>query len=82
MNTTRNKEYIIAFGEQIRKLRKEKSMSMEKLAEQADIEYSQIAKIEKGKINTTISTVFNLANALQLPVEDLFKFDFTSSKKQ
>lgn len=82
MNTSRNKEYIIAFGDQIRKLRKEKGISMEKLAEQADIEYSQIAKIEKGKINTTISTVFTLANALNLPVEDLFEVDFTPNKKQ
>ncbi len=37
---------------------------MMELAFEADIEYSQIAKIERGMSNTTISTVRLLAKAL------------------
>lgn len=41
---------------------------------QADMEYSQLSKIERGVINTTISTVHALAQALDVPEKDLFDF--------
>ena len=47
---------------------------MREFALQADMEYSQLSKIERGVINTTISTVSNLANALGVPVMSLFDF--------
>ncbi len=47
---------------------------MEQLALEADIEYSQIAKIETGRINTTISTCYIIAQALEIEVVELFKF--------
>lgn len=47
---------------------------MMELAFEADIEYSQIAKIERGISNPTISTVYGLAKALNIQVIELFKF--------
>lgn len=76
MNLKRNNEYIKAFGENLRELRKKKGFSMEELAIQADVEYTQIAKIETGKINTTISTAYVIAEALGIDILDLFKFQF------
>lgn len=52
-------------------------MTMMELAFEADVEYSQIAKIEKGLINTTVSTVQILAFALGLKLADLFQFSFS-----
>ena len=49
---------------------------MLELAFEAEVEYSQIAKIERGKTNPTISTVYALAKALNLKITDLFKFPF------
>ncbi|MBC3759713.1 helix-turn-helix transcriptional regulator [Hyunsoonleella sp. SJ7] len=49
-------------------------MSMEDLSHVADMEYSQISRIERGVINTKISTVNALARALEIPVKDLFEF--------
>ncbi len=49
---------------------------MIELAFEADVEYSQIAKIERGIINTTISTVQTLAEALGTKSADLFQFSF------
>ncbi|CAN5665140.1 hypothetical protein BH10BAC2_BH10BAC2_02170 [soil metagenome] len=49
---------------------------MEELAIEADIEYSQIAKIETGKINTTVSTVYLISLALNIDPADLFRFEF------
>ena len=47
---------------------------MEKLAQAAGLEYSQISEIELGKINTTISTVYVLAKTLEISPKELFDF--------
>lgn len=47
---------------------------MEKLVQQAGIEYSQLSDIELGKINTTISTVQAIAKAMNLTPKELFDF--------
>lgn len=47
---------------------------MRQLATEADMEYSQLSKIERGIINTTISTVHSLAKALGVHERDLFDF--------
>ena len=74
MNKTRNDEYLKAFGGNLRKLRKKHGLTMMELAFEADIEYSQVAKIEKGTINTTVSTAYNLAIALKITPHELFLF--------
>lgn len=48
------------------------------LAFAADVEYSQIARIERGVSNPTISTVYLLAKALGLKPIELFRFYFPS----
>lgn len=75
MNNTRNEKLIKAFGKHVRKIRLAKGISMEKLAELAEIEYSQISKIERGLLNTTISSSFALAKALDVELYALFMFD-------
>jgi transcriptional regulator with XRE-family HTH domain len=47
---------------------------MEELSNLCEVEYSQISRIETGKINTSISMAEVLAIALEVPVEELFKF--------
>ena len=79
MNYKHNERYCKAFGRQVRKIRLEKNLSMRELALQADMEYSQLSKIERGVINTTISTVYALSQALEIPVVDLFDFKFTET---
>lgn len=55
---------------------------MRHLADIANIEYSQIAKIESGQINTTISTAYALSIALGVPLSKLFKFDLKEFVKK
>jgi transcriptional regulator with XRE-family HTH domain len=74
VNNNRDKGFILAFGENLRKLRKSKGLSMERLAQLANVEYSQVSDIEHGIINTTISTVQLLAKALEIAPKDLFDF--------
>lgn len=74
VNYKHNEAYCKAFGLQLRKIRQSKGLSMRGLAKEADIEYSQLSKIERGVINTTISTVYTLAQALDTPVKEFFDF--------
>lgn len=82
VNKTRHNEYVKAFGENLRKIRSSKGFTMMQLAFEADIEYSQIAKIERGVTNTTISTAYRLSNALSIPVHELFRFEFPPKAKK
>jgi len=69
----RNQKAINAFAKRIKALRKEKGLSQYQLALEADIDRSQIILIEKGEINTTISTIYALADALGVKPKDLFE---------
>ncbi len=74
MINVKNKKFISAFGENLKRLRNEAGLSQENLANDADIPLSQIGRIERGEVNTTISTVYVLAIALKVEITDLFKF--------
>ncbi len=76
MNNKRGKEYCKAFGTHLRKLREQKGIGMREFALIADIEYSQLSKIERGVTNPTISTVLTLADALEVQLSEFFNFKF------
>lgn len=42
----------------------------------ADMEYSQLSKIERGVINPTISTALALATSLGISHNEIFNFKF------
>jgi transcriptional regulator with XRE-family HTH domain len=71
---------LAAFGQHLRSLRKKKGLSMKHLADLANLEYSQIARIERGLINTTISTAYSISKALDIDLHKLFQFDVKKSK--
>ncbi|WP_187658543.1 helix-turn-helix domain-containing protein [Flavobacterium macrobrachii] len=75
MNNVKDIKYIKKFGENLKQIRLNKNLSQEVLAFTADIPISQIGRIERGEINTTISTVKVLAEALDISVKELFDFE-------
>jgi transcriptional regulator with XRE-family HTH domain len=70
-----DESFIIEFGKNLRKIRLSKGISMQNLAYTINVEYSQISRIELGKIKTSISTVFEIAKALDVPIHEFFIFD-------
>ena len=74
MNSTRDEKLLGQFGKRLKQLRTEQKLSQEQLAAEADLQLSQIGRIERGEINTTISTVKVLSTALGVPISELFKF--------
>lgn len=75
MKYTRNEVAIKAFGEHLRQVRISKNLTQEQLAFAADLELSQISRIERGVINTSISQVFQIAKALKIHPKELFEID-------
>jgi transcriptional regulator with XRE-family HTH domain len=73
----KNKELVLAVGNRIRELRKERNISQEDLANDADIPLSQIGRIERGETNPTISTLYVLAIALEVDLKSLVDVKLT-----
>ena len=68
-------KFIKGFGMHLKKLRKEKGISQAQLAFEANIEISQISRIERGLINTTIANAKLISKILDVPINRLFDFD-------
>ncbi len=61
-------------GSNLKKLRKKKGLSQEKLARLADISLNTLTKIESGFAKKpTIQTVVKLARALEISIDELVK---------
>ncbi|MGB8192764.1 MAG: helix-turn-helix transcriptional regulator [Chitinophagaceae bacterium] len=82
VDNNRKQEFCKAFGRHFRKLREEKGYGMREFAKMAEIEYSQLSKIERGVTNPTISTVLVLANALGASHHELFNFKFPARQSK
>ena len=74
MDTSGENEFLLAFGEHLKKVRKGKGFSQENLANDIGVEISQISRIERGIINTSIYNTFKIAKALNIEVKELFDF--------
>jgi len=70
----KDEKFIKKFGVHLRELRKAKGFSQEKLAGETGFELSQIGRIERGEINTSISHLVAIAKALKVKPEELLQF--------
>lgn len=69
-----SKEEISRYiGNQIREIRVEKGLTIETLSHQSGIDYTQISRIELGKINTSIYQIYKICQFLEIPVSEIFK---------
>lgn len=62
---------LVAFGEKMRQIRKEKGLSQEALADLAGIDRSYMGHIERGDQNITLTKIHQIADALGVLVTDL-----------
>ncbi len=67
----RNEILIKLFGQNVRKYRLKKGLTMLQLAYKIDVEYGTISNIERGMVNCTISTAFAIAEALDTNLDSL-----------
>jgi len=75
MITPGDQKALKEFGENLRKLRKDKKLSLREMSYACSIDNSKIAKIEKGKINITLTTLLQLAVALETHPSSLLDYE-------
>jgi transcriptional regulator with XRE-family HTH domain len=68
-----NDQIIISIGKRIRKRRNALGWTMMDLAFEADMDYRQIGRIERGETNFTIGTLVRIAVVLDVSLKDLMK---------
>lgn len=66
------KDILIAFGEKVRELRKEKGLSQEDLSFKADLHRTYIGMIERAEKNITLINIEKIAKALNVDIKELF----------
>ena len=81
MKYTRYTAGLRAFGAHLRSLRKARGLSQEQLAWQADLELSQISRIERGVISAGLSQLLTIADALEVHIRELFDFEIPQEEK-
>ncbi len=88
MNKQRNKlnkrtlifdqEGIELLAIELKKARISKDYTIRQLAFESGVSRSQIDRIEAARINPTVSTVFAISRALEIPLSELFQFKLLS----
>ncbi len=61
------------FGNNVQKIRKQKNISQEQLAEIAHVHRTYIGMIERAERNITLINMEKIANALDVEIADLLK---------
>lgn len=74
MEYLNEKDFLIAFGKNLRKVRQAQGFTQAQLANDIGVEISQISRIERGIISTSIGSCNSIAKVLKIPVKELFDF--------
>jgi len=69
-----NKEYLQKFAKNLKRLRKEKGFTQDKM-ETENVSRSMISLIEIAKTDLTISTAKAIADSLNISMKELFDFE-------
>ncbi len=64
---------VVALGHRIRTLRKEAGLTLDNVAEAAQISASLLSRVERGTAQPSLSTLRTIARALAVPIAALFE---------
>lgn len=60
------REFIIKLGENVRNIKSSKNITIITLAFNADIAFSQLSRVELGKISTSVFTLFKISKSFEV----------------
>jgi transcriptional regulator with XRE-family HTH domain len=75
MGLEKDQAFLEAFGKRVRELRTAKGLSMRALADILTVDLPQVSEVELAKRNTSILMAHRLAEALEVPLPELFTFE-------
>lgn len=68
---TQAPDILILFGTNLRRIRKDKGFSQRELSSRCNIDNADISRMENGAINITLTTLQQLADAMDIGVWEL-----------
>lgn len=68
-------------GHQLKKLRQQRGMSLDEISKLTDVSKGQLAQMEKGESNPTVSTIWKIADGLKISFSSLLQPPKSSAKK-
>ncbi|MEC4176244.1 helix-turn-helix transcriptional regulator [Adlercreutzia sp. R21] len=71
MDTARTDPRLAALGMRIRRHRETQNLSQDRLAKMINTDQAYICRIENAQVNPGIVTVFEIADALDVPLNNL-----------
>ena len=71
MYASDKKKILVKIGQNIRALRQQREMSQQMLASLCDFEKSNMSRIEAGRSNVTVFTLYKIAKALNASLSEL-----------
>ena len=71
---TAKEKSLAKFAAHLTKLRVVQGISIRELAARSDLEYSQVQRIEKGKVNIALTTLLALAEGLNVAPDTLLNY--------
>ncbi|NCI48251.1 helix-turn-helix domain-containing protein [Sediminibacterium soli] len=70
---TGKEKILLRFASHLTRVRQEKGYSIRQLAAASGLEYSQVQRIEKGKVNFAFTTLVSLAQGLDIEIHVLLE---------
>ena len=77
----KNIEILIALGQNLKRIRESKNISQAELGLMIDSYQSTIIRIEKARMNSSISLLVKIAEALNVELSELLDFKTTDMNK-
>ncbi len=69
----KDNKILVKFGDNVRRIRKEKNLSQEQLSFKADLHRTYIGMIERAEKNVTLINIEKIAKALEVDIIELLK---------
>lgn len=68
-------QLYIRIGDKIKEIKTAKAMTSQELAAKCNFEKSNLSRIEAGKTNITIKTLYKISKALGVKIKDLLDIE-------
>jgi transcriptional regulator with XRE-family HTH domain len=78
----RDKKLLRMFGLHLRRVRTQRGMTQQALADESELWLSQIGRIERGEVNVTLSMIAVLARTLKVELKELVDFNLPPFENQ
>lgn len=74
MNETRDKDRLIKFGDNLRRLREKLKLSQDEVVSRCDVTKGNLSNIENGKKDFNFTTLLEIAKGLNIDPKELLDY--------